>query len=42
MRENCSYGSVGERGGNNPLYPDNGFLVVRVQDAIKTLAPSDF
>jgi hypothetical protein len=22
MRENCSYGSVGERGGNNPLYPE--------------------
>jgi hypothetical protein len=22
MRENCSYGSVGERGGNKPLYPD--------------------
>ena len=22
MRENRSYGSVGERGGNEPLYPD--------------------
>ena len=23
MRENRSYGSVGVRGGNEPLYPDN-------------------
>jgi len=23
MREICSYGSVGERGGNEPLYPEN-------------------
>ena len=23
MRENCSSGSVGERGGNEPLYPEN-------------------
>jgi len=22
MREICSYGSVGERGGNEPLYPE--------------------
>jgi len=22
MRENCSSGSVGERGGNEPLYPE--------------------
>ncbi|HKJ31427.1 MAG TPA: hypothetical protein VKA34_06340 [Balneolales bacterium] len=24
MREICSYGSVGERGGNEPLYPEKG------------------
>ena len=24
MRESRSSGSVGERGGNEPLYPDNG------------------
>lgn len=23
MRENRSYGSVGERGGNEPLYPES-------------------
>jgi len=23
MREICSYGSVGERGGNEPLYPED-------------------
>ena len=23
MQESCSYGSVGERGGNEPLYPEN-------------------
>jgi len=23
MRENCSSGSVGERGGNEPLYPES-------------------
>jgi hypothetical protein len=23
MRESCSYGSVGERGGNGPLYPED-------------------
>jgi hypothetical protein len=22
MQESCSYGSVGERGGNEPLYPE--------------------
>jgi len=22
MQESCSYGSVGERGGNKPLYPE--------------------
>jgi len=35
MRENCSYGSVGERGGNKPLYPDIG-IVVRGKNAINT------
>ena len=26
MREICSYGSVGERGGNEPLYPEPGIM----------------
>ena len=32
MREICSYGSVGERGGNEPLYPEKSkykFLYIR-------------
>ena len=28
MRESRSYGSVGERGGNEPLYPENPWLSI--------------
>ena len=32
MREICSSGSVGERGGNNPLYPENLFTIDMIYD----------
>jgi hypothetical protein len=31
MQESCSYGSVGERGGNDPLYPEDQKSEVRDQ-----------
>ena len=30
MRESRSYGSVGERGGNEPLYPESDGVVGRL------------
>jgi hypothetical protein len=31
MQESCSYGSVGERGGNDPLYPEDQKSDIRGQ-----------
>ena len=32
MQESCSYGSVGERGGNEPLYPE---MVLRCDKSVR-------
>ena len=43
MRESCSYGSVGERGGDEPLYPDkkNKPLQVFISQGFQNLLSGD-
>jgi hypothetical protein len=34
MQESCSYGTVGERGGNEPLYPDAWCILAQLPPAL--------
>ena len=40
MRESCTYGSVGVRGGNEPLYPEK-IITVNDKELEITLARQD-
>ena len=43
MREIRSYGSVGERGGNKPLYPENPLRNMhQPSDCLKTFLQKEF
>ena len=43
MQESCSSGSVGERGGNKPLYPElEGFNSTDVKEMLKPALRAGF